>query len=348
MFSALKEFLKLFDVPVLCMTATLPNVRRDELVDECGLTAYDDKPGDLKDVAVAPRYRLRQTTAAEAPSRVRAALAEGRRVLWVVNQVKRAQQVALSMACDFRPDGRQERLHVAPGVPLFCYHSRFRLADRVKRHNAVVEAFRRGRPAALAVATQVCEMSLDMDADLLVTEACPITSLIQRMGRCNRERRPRPVPRSGEVLVYRPEDLKPYDEAALTGLGEFLDRLDGRESVNQSELEAALAQAPPPPAVGDAACSFTASGPYAMGGDEDFRDIEEFNLPALLRQDAGRFLSADKAQQPGFVVPVPRKLLSREGRPAKLPSYLGVAPDGHYHLALGFCDRPLAATGGTV
>ena len=83
-------------------------------------------------------------------------------------------------------------MHVAEGVPLLCYHSRFKLIDRVKRHDAVVRAFRKGRPAALAITTQVCEMSLDMDADLLVTEACPVTSLIQRMGRCNREQDPRP------------------------------------------------------------------------------------------------------------------------------------------------------------
>ena len=114
-------------------------------------------------------------------------------------------------------------------MPLLCYHSRFKLADRVKRHNAVVEAFRKGQPAALAITTQVCEMSLDMDADLLVTEECPVTSLIQRMGRCNREQLPRPLPRSGEILVYRPDDPKPYDAAALTGLEEFLTELNGRD-----------------------------------------------------------------------------------------------------------------------
>lgn len=345
MFSALKAFLKQFDVPVLCMTATLPNSRRDELVNECGLEVCADRSGDLAEIAAAPRYRLRRTTKEEVPALVRKALDEGRRVLWVVNQVKRAQQAAISLACDFRRDAQQQRLHVAPGVPLLCYHSRYRLADRVDRHNEVVEAFRPGRPAALAITTQVCEMSLDMDADLLVTEYCPITSLIQRMGRSNRQRWPRCLPRSGEVLVYEPDDPKPYDPTALTGLQEFLAGLVRLDSLNQVDLENALAGAPMPPPIEDAACSFTASGPYAMGGEEDFRDIEEFNVPAVIQGDVATFRNAGKDQQPGLVVPVPRKL-GRQPRPARWPSYLAVAPDGHYHLAIGFCDRTLEEMGG--
>src|SRR5262249_48258155 len=147
---------------------------------------------------------------------------------------------------------------------------------RVKRHNEVVESFRDGCPAVLAVTTQVCEMSLDMDADLLVTEDCPITSLIQRMGRCNRSHWPRPLERSGEVLVYTPDGPEPYDRASLTGLKEFLDLLCGLDSVSQADLEKALQEAPSAPPLGDPLCSFLNSGPYAVAGEDDFRDIEEF------------------------------------------------------------------------
>ncbi len=339
MFTALKQFLQTFDVPVLCMTASLPNRRCTELEEECGLTKYDEKPGDLAAIAAAPRYRVRRATAGEAFAAVRAALDDGRRVLWVVNQVRRAQSAAVQLASDFRADDERERLHVRPGVPLFCYHSRFRLDDRVRRHNDVVEAFRDGLPAALAITTQVCEMSLDLDADLLVTEECPITSLIQRMGRANRARTPRPLPHSGEVLVYRPERPEPYDKAAMTGADQFLDTLSARESVSQADLDAALRAAPQPPPLGDWACSFLSSGPYALGGEEDFRDIEEFNRPAVLQSDVEKFLTADKARQPGFVVPVPRRLARESDESKRLPSYLRIAADAHYHQALGFCDQ---------
>jgi CRISPR-associated endonuclease/helicase Cas3 len=353
MFSALKGFLTTFDVPVLCMTATLPKNRRDEL-ERCKLEVCDEKPGELKAIAEASRYRLQRTTQAEAEERIHGAIREGKRVLWVVNQVKRAQQAARTMACDFKPwDRSQTTLHPAPDVPLFCYHSRFRLKDRVGRHNAVVEAFRADSPPALAITTQVCEMSLDMDADLLVTEDCPITSLIQRMGRCNRAREPRAD--AGEVLIYTPlgedgkPDLAPYDAEALTGLDSFLTTLSDKESLNQVDLETALNQAPATPPRGDKDSNFLTSGPYASGGEEDFRDIEEFSTRAVLRGDVDELAQLQNEKKPtdGLVVPVPRRLARRgEEGDSRLPSYLAVADDAHYHAAVGFCDKSLTAEGG--
>src|SRR5262249_7115301 len=139
MFTALKGFLKEFCVPVLCMTATLPADRRKELTDECGLTAYPGGPfpPDLQALAEKPRYRLRRVAdrdAAEAT--VRAALAAGKRVLWVVNQVKRAQAVVRRFVPETPTDGELfARVDGCLGpVPVVCYHSRFKLTDRVSRH----------------------------------------------------------------------------------------------------------------------------------------------------------------------------------------------------------------------
>ncbi len=46
-----------------------------------------------------------------------------------------------------------------------------------------------GKDGALAVTTQVAEMSLDISADLLVTDLAPVPALIQRLGRLNRRAR---------------------------------------------------------------------------------------------------------------------------------------------------------------
>ena len=63
------------------------------------------------------------------------------------------------------------------------------------RHKDLMRALKDTPGPALGVTTQVCEMSLDIDVDLLVTEDCPVTSLVQRMGRCNRaQTRDRSVP----------------------------------------------------------------------------------------------------------------------------------------------------------
>src|SRR5690606_11355782 len=182
-------------------------------------------------------------------------------------------------------------------------------------------------------------MSLDLDADILVTEEAPVTALIQRMGRCNRVRDPRPT--AGEVLVYPPEDLRPYDRQELGGVDAFLAELAAREQVSQTDLEEALRRHGPAAVEPDRLCSFLASGPYAMGGEEDFRDIEDHTAPAVLAGDVAAFLSARREEQPGFVVPVPRRFARSQSRDARLPSYIVVAPDEHYSPRIGFCDQPI-------
>lgn len=63
---------------------------------------------------------------------------------------------------------------------------------------------------------------------------------------------------------------------------------------------------PPLPNLGDALCPFLTSGPYAVTGDEQFRDTEEFSRPCVLPGDVSGYLKAG-TQQPGFVLPVPKK-----------------------------------------
>jgi CRISPR-associated endonuclease/helicase Cas3 len=277
---------------------------------------------------------------------VRAALADGKRVLWVVNTVRRAHEI-LARFIPGLPAGQTAALHTPDGVPVYCYHSRFRLADRVDRHRELMAALRPDRPAALGVTTQVCEMSLDIDVDLLVTEDCPVTALVQRMGRCNSRQDPRPLGQAGNVLVYKPDADAPYDRDALTGLDAFLNRVTGRD-LSQDDLEKAMRQVDPPPSAGDPLCSFLASGPYAVAGEEDFRDSEEHNRPCVLPEDVTEYLKPDpdRKRRPGLELPVPKKYAKGrddEGNPGhrKLPRHLGVAFPDRYHAAVGYCDDPL-------
>jgi CRISPR-associated endonuclease/helicase Cas3 len=345
MFAALKKFLAEFDVPVLCMTATLPNDRRDELVRECGLTPYEDRPGDLATIASAPRYRLHRVASRdEAESAVRKALEANKRVLWVVNQVKRAHAVLERFVKELPPDPKVANLTTSDAVPVYCYHSRFKLTDRVARHKELMAALKDKPGPALGVTTQVCEMSLDIDVDLLVTEDCPVTALVQRMGRCNRAQKPRALGDDGNVLVYAPGEKAPYDDNDLTGVSEFLDLVKDRV-LSQTSLEEAMRRVPSPASLGDPLCSFLESGPYAIAGEEQFRDSEEFNRPCVLSGEVGEYLRAPCDLQPGFVLPVPRKFARDRAdtnpEHAELPGYLGVARAGYYHAAIGFCDRLL-------
>lgn len=330
MLSSLKCFLREFDVPVLAMSATVLKERQEQLTEQCGLKLpATARPADLQASADTKRYRIRRINREEAGHRVLGAIAQGRRVLWVVNQVKRAQQAILEMRRGWGTDAR-----------LYCYHSRFALEDRRARHEDVVRAFQTPGVVALALTTQVCEMSLDLDADVLVTEACPITSLIQRMGRCHRSRQLRQG--AGEVLVYWPEDSRPYDQEYLRGVHEFLNALcsdDDQNDVSQSLLEKALEQYGPRLREPDRWCAFTSNSAYAQGG-EGFRDMEEFTVPAVLESRIPDFLAWQRSGQPtaGLVLPVPRRHAGRRNQPG-LPKYLAIAPDNHYDPRTGFWDE---------
>ena len=121
---------------------------------------------------------------------------------------------------------------------VLCYHSRFKLEDRRAQHKAVVDAFQTKPGPLLAVTTQVCEMSLDLDADVLITEEAPIPPLIQRMGRCNRQGKPGDG-KIGEVYVYPVQDAKPYPPEELTAARKFVAALEGK-SFSQADLEVAM------------------------------------------------------------------------------------------------------------
>lgn len=348
MFRGLLDFLNNFDVPVLCMTATLPENRRKKLETTPGLEvldAYQGQFSDLRQIAEAPRYTFRQVTAEQAEQRAYEYLSAGKKVLWVVNTVARAQAVTRRFVEDVHAEG----LKTPDGARVFCYHSRYRLHDRKRHHADVINAFRLGSRSdeskgVLAVTTQVCEMGLDLDADVLITETAPVTSLIQRMGRCNRARTPRSG--AGEVLVYQPELPRPYDETSdLVGVPEFLAELAAKASVSQADLEKALEEVPQPKEQPKPICLFLGSGPFAFSGTQAFRDIEEFTVPAVLTSDLTSVLGCLLQKQPidGHVLPVPKWIRSRDlPKPPELPRYLCVAPSKHYLSNLGFCNEEVA------
>ena len=88
------------------------------------------------------------------------------------------------------------------GVATDLLHARFTLHDRAEHESNMLKVYGKGRaprPGRVLVATQVIESSLDLDADVMVSDLAPIDSLIQRAGRLWRhvDRRPasqRPAP----------------------------------------------------------------------------------------------------------------------------------------------------------
>jgi DEAD/DEAH box helicase len=72
----------------------------------------------------------------------------------------------------------------AGGPELVLLHSRFRPPDRARRAALLTEPAPPG--GRVVCATQVVEAGVDISARLLVTEVAPWSSIVQRLGRCNR------------------------------------------------------------------------------------------------------------------------------------------------------------------
>lgn len=75
------------------------------------------------------------------------------------------------------------------GIPTL-HHGRFAAIDREMLDTEIERRLGRARPAGglVVVGTQTLEQSLDIDADLLVTDLCPADVLLQRIGRLHRHR----------------------------------------------------------------------------------------------------------------------------------------------------------------
>jgi CRISPR-associated endonuclease/helicase Cas3 len=172
--------------------------------------------GRTKDVGVAlvPWIDAPKAIAERAFEAARA----GAQVLVVRNTVAGAiaVQTALEAMAAF-----DDRLLFRVGAVVAPHHGRFAREDR-KLLDAAVEA-RFGKNAhrqggLVLIGTQTLEQSLDIDADLMLSDLAPIDVLLQRIGRLHRHQRNRP---SGfercQVVVVTPEprDLTPF----LSGRG---------------------------------------------------------------------------------------------------------------------------------
>jgi CRISPR-associated endonuclease/helicase Cas3 len=112
----------------------------------------------------------------QAALRARNAAANEQSVLWIRSTVSDA-------IADFQSFG-------ASGIKSLLHHSRYAVEDRTWLDQQLLSIFGLGgnRGGVIAVTTQTAEQSLDIDADLLITDACPADVLLQRLGRLHRHR----------------------------------------------------------------------------------------------------------------------------------------------------------------
>jgi CRISPR-associated endonuclease/helicase Cas3 len=104
--------------------------------------------------------------------------AEGRSIV-LANTVARAQDLYRNIAQTLRDKHSN--------TPILLLHSRFFKQDRQRKEAELRKLLGPGaKGPAILVATQVIEAGIDISCDHLHTELCPMSSLVQRAGRCAR------------------------------------------------------------------------------------------------------------------------------------------------------------------
>jgi CRISPR-associated endonuclease/helicase Cas3 len=133
---------------------------------------------------------------------LRAATA-GAAVIVLRNTVRDCLLTQRALEALAHPAGKERLLFRCENV-IAPHHARFAKDDRGALDEALEQAFGKARSGCgvIAVTTQTVQQSLDLDADLLVTDLCPIDVLLQRIGRLHRHPgRPRPREFEGALAV---------------------------------------------------------------------------------------------------------------------------------------------------
>ncbi len=180
--STIKYLQNEFGAKFYIMTATMPKKLR------MLLTKYLNSPTYIPDTALLDKARndfeVREQPFENIRPEIQKAIKEGKKVLLVLNTVDSAIQAYQYFKDLLKGKGLPSFQNV---VNLLCYHSRFIQKHRAEKEEDIFKMEAK-KGACLLVATQVVEVSLDIDFDILFTENAPIDAIIQRAGRVNRKR----------------------------------------------------------------------------------------------------------------------------------------------------------------
>ena len=318
LFGSLLRFLEAFrGTPILLMTASLPTSRRSAIQKilekaERKLEIIEG-PSDLEEIK---RYELAGPVKEPPWGELSTNLRKDGKVLWVANTVNRCIEFA-----------RQAR---EKGLEPLLYHSRYRYGDRVQRHNAVVQAFKESGKT-LAVTTQVCEVSLDLSADLLVTDLAPIPALIQRMGRLNRRVTPDNPGVPKRVLILDVDKSLPYpqEEFILDGIRKWVADLSGAP-ISQADLARSFQEFSRNqlPSINSIKSAWLDGGP--LSEPLPLREATA-QIPVLRQEDASLCMSNNKPilkEITRYSIPMPLGQVAKEFGQWRRLGFAFVAPEG--------------------
>lgn len=232
------------------MTATLPPMVRARLLDALALSEGDIVIASEQTFAASQRHivNVRPGTVLHQAAEILHRYRDGEAVLVVCNQVARAQEmVAALLTLDPTLQLDQGDQGDSQDAQVLLLHGRFNGADRNRKEGILADAAGVGatnRRPIIAVATQVVEVSLDVDFDVLYTDPAPLSALLQRFGRVNRSKPKRHELAPVFIFEEPVEDggALPYDEAIVRRSLDVLTRHCQNQPIDESQVTELLAE----------------------------------------------------------------------------------------------------------
>jgi CRISPR-associated endonuclease/helicase Cas3 len=210
------------------MSATFPQLIKGWLYDALGQTDVIVATDALFQKFQRHTIQLKEGELLQNLALIEADARSGKSVLVVCNLVDNAQHAYDTLV----------HALADTNIKVMLLHGRFNLRDRLNKEEMVqvfTGAKSKQQKQVVLVATQVVEVSLDIDLDTIYSEPAPLEALVQRFGRVNRARKkglcpvhvfthpqdgqhiydPRLI--EGTLAVLQRENSRPLDESAVGG-----------------------------------------------------------------------------------------------------------------------------------
>ena len=318
-------------------TATMPSILYNTLLNLLGGSqqVYKVKLSD-EQLATFDRHVIHKlNTLEEATPIVEETIRQKRKLLFVCNQVKRAQRLYMELHEKY------------PEVPSMLIHSRFKRGDRSRLEQDLKEKYDKGTEACIVVSTQVVEVSLDISFDVMITECAPIDSLIQRFGRINRRRSYETIGQQKPIYVLPPPDqeaeCKPYK---MDVLQKSFDALKDGASFHETEVQSLLDFVYPEiPMVDIELHSIFRGGQWTLKELKhrpksvllEMLDID--SVCCIMESDYPDYLQGNYSSRVELEIPVSKAIRSFKGIiQLEEGSYPYIIPDRAYDKELGYVE----------
>ncbi len=205
-----------------CMSATVPE----------GLLETVDNPVVASTVEILPDERIGELAvrldAERTIRRLRADPGDCKAIAAAVRDLHRAGSLTLVVLNTVQAARDVYKELRGGSYECTLLHSRFRGIERATLMADVV-----ARPKdRIVVSTQVVEAGIDLNAAVLVTEAAPWPSLVQRAGRCNRTGKVK----NAQVWWLPPAKPAPYEQRDIDATSAELDQIEGQRVTGEGLL----------------------------------------------------------------------------------------------------------------